>query len=72
MGVGLLGLVVVALEIGQDLLLPDKRRAVLEQQRRDGVGAGQAEQERSLLPLDRHLVVEVVEPELGQALADPP
>ena len=72
MGVGLLGLVVVALEIGQDLLLPDKRRAVLEQQRRDGVGAAQAEQERSLLPLDRQLVVEVVEPELGQALADPP
>ena len=52
MGVGLLGLVVVALEIGQDLFLADKRRAVLEQQRRDGVGAAQAEQERSLLPLD--------------------
>jgi hypothetical protein len=72
MGLGLLGLVVVALEIGQDLLLPDKGRTVLEQQRRDGVGAGQAEQGRSLLPLDRHLMVDVVEPEFGQPLADPP
>jgi hypothetical protein len=72
MGLGLLGLVVVALEIGQDLVLTNKRRAVLEQQRRDRVGAGQAEQGRSFLTLDRHLVVEVVEPEFGQPLADPP
>jgi hypothetical protein len=72
MGLGLLGLVVMALEIGQDLVRTDKGRAVLEQQRRDGVGAGQAEQGRSLLPLDRHLVIDVVEPEFGQPLADPP
>ena len=72
MGLGLFGLVVVALEIGQDLVRTDKGRAVLEQQRRDGVEAGQAEQGRSLLPLDRHLVIDVVEPEFGQPLADPP
>jgi hypothetical protein len=62
----------VALEIGKNLLLTDKRRAVLGQQRRDGIRAAQAEQNGSRLPLDRHLVVEVVEPELGQPLADPP
>src|SRR5215218_9997984 len=72
MGLRLLGLAVVALEIGENLPLADKRRALLGQQGRHGVRAAQGEQDRSLLPLDRHLVVEVVEPELGQPLADPP
>jgi hypothetical protein len=72
MGLRLLGLLVVAREIGQDRVLTDERRTVLQQQRRDGVGAGQLEQECSPLAPDRDLMVDIVESELGQALTDPP
>jgi uncharacterized protein (DUF302 family) len=50
-----------------DRLLADNCSAVLEQQRRNRVGACRRERRGSLLGLDGHLVDEVVEDELGEA-----
>jgi hypothetical protein len=57
-------------EVQEDVLLADHGGAVLEPERRDRVGAGDFSQGSPRLALDRHLAVDVVEPELGQPLAD--
>ena len=72
MGLGLAGLVVAFGEAGEDRVLADDRRAVLEHEHRDRLGAGRVEQVAPLRPLDRHLVDDVVQPELGQPLAHVP
>src|SRR5438105_3949249 len=65
-----LGRLVEALvEIGVDRVLPHNRLAVLDQYR-DAVRSGGCDEHGSRIALDRHLVDQVVEPELGQALAD--
>ncbi len=57
-------------EVHEDVLLADHGGAVLEPERGDRVGAGDFSQGSPRLALDRHLTVDVVEPELGQPLAD--
>jgi hypothetical protein len=57
-------------EVDEDVLLADHSGAVLEPERGDRVGAGRLAESGARLALDRHLAVEVVEPELGQPLAD--
>lgn len=57
-------------EVDEDVLLADHGGAVLEAERGDRVGADGSPQGGPRLALDRHLPADVVEPELGQALAD--
>ena len=57
-------------EVDEDVLLADHSGAVLESERGDRVGAGRLAESGARLALDRHLAVDVVEPELGQPLAD--
>jgi hypothetical protein len=72
MGRGPLGLAVVLVEVGQDLVLTGDGPAVLVYERGDRVGAGRAVQSGALVALDGNLAVDVVEPELRQSLPDPP
>src|SRR6266542_4284652 len=57
-------------EVDLDRLLADDCSAVLEQQRRNRVAACCREQAVAGFALDRYLVDEVVEAELGEAFAD--
>ncbi len=57
-------------EVDDDVLLADYGGAVLEPERWNRVGAGRRAENCARLAFDRHLAVDVVEPELGQPLAD--
>jgi hypothetical protein len=59
-------------EVGEDVLLADDRRAVVESERRNRVGPGRLAQRGPRFALDRDLAGEVVEAELGQALPNAP
>jgi hypothetical protein len=59
-------------EVDEDVLLADDGGAVLEPKRRDRVGAHDLSEGGPRLALDRHGAVDVVEPKLGQPLADAP
>ena len=59
-------------EVDEDVLLADHGGAVLEPERWNRVGAGRCAESGARLAFDRHLAVDVVEPELGQPLADSP
>ena len=72
MGLGLGGFVVAVGEASEDRLLADDGRAVLEHEDRDRLAAGRLDQLAALRSLDRYLVDDVVEPELGQPLAHVP
>jgi len=60
----------VLAEADEDVLLADHGGAVLESERGDRIRADDSSQGGARLALDRHLAVDVVEPELGQSLAD--
>src|SRR6266508_1437213 len=59
-------------EVDEDVLLADHGGAVLEPERWNHVAAGRFAESGARLALDRHLAVDVGEPELGQPLADAP
>jgi hypothetical protein len=59
-------------EVHEDVFLANHGGAVLEPERGNRVGAGRRAKGDARLAFDRHLAVDVVEPELGQPLADAP
>jgi hypothetical protein len=57
-------------EVDEDVLLADHGGAVVKPERGDRVSADGSSQGGPRLALDRHLLGDVIDPELGQALAD--
>jgi hypothetical protein len=65
------GLVEALVEVAADLVLAHDRRAVLEHDGRDALGAGFSPEHVARLASYRHLPDDVVDAELGQTLANP-
>jgi hypothetical protein len=61
-----------AVEVRVDRVLADEHLPVQGDENGDGVAAGSLAQEHAALALHRHLVGDVVDAELRQALAHPP